>query len=257
MVNWQDILNPPAERNYRDTGGTRGSTSYTPPPVMPPPNNGTPGGSGPITTPGIPEDQVTHLPPPPDYGTPPSQTPWGGPSADDIMAPYFRGSQYSSNRGSTSYTPPAGTGQGWVNPGQTENFWGGLSDYLGNYGDGGNRGGNTNPYPDAGATGTSYMYSSNDPLYTGPGGLQPGDSRFWNMPANMQSSYFERLAVSRIGDYDRAEPDIDPATGQPIPGTGGQIISGPKTTAIRQLMADLEATARAQMLQGYQPSVRY
>lgn len=244
MVNWQDILNPPQERNYRDISGPRGTR---------PPSN--PGGQGPITTPGIPEDQVTPLNPP--IPPPPTTPPFSSPSPEDILAPYLRRTQYTGNsRGPTAYTPPSGTGAGWVNPGETEDFWSGLGGFLG--GRDGNRSGYT-PRPEAppDRAVTYYLHNQNDPDYTGPSGLQPGDSRFWNMPAGMQSAYFERMAISRIGDYDRSEPDIDPATGQPIPGTGGKIIGGPNTTAIRQLMADLEATARAQMMQGYQPTVRY
>lgn len=243
---WRDIFN----------GGQRRQT-------QPAPDYGNPGGSGPITTPGIPEDQVTQLPPPPPssgpiipppryedlYGAMPQEPDW----SSGALSTYYGG---GGQRGPTQ--SPFGA---YGNSGEQAGggFFSGLGDFFGgNYGDGGNRGGNSgagyNPPGDYTNAGKAGMIATGSP-YTGRTGMSAADVEFWNLPADMQASYFERLAMQKVGDYDRSEPTYD-NYGQVVD-PGGEIISGPKTTAIRQLMSDMAQTARAQMLSGYMPRVNY
>lgn len=229
----------------------------------------------PNTSPGIPEDQVTHLPPPPQ--TPPTPGPaipppryedmlsgWDGEDSGGFTSQYRGGGQ----RGPS--TSPFGA---YGNSGeQVGGFFSGLSDYFGGgSGDGGangwlddyynrttgrgDRGGggiDTTPPGSAGSGGG--LIATGSP-YLGRQGMSAADVEFWNLPADYQAAYFERLAMKSVGDYDRSEPTLD-SFGNVID-PGGEIISGPKTTAIRQLMSDMAQTARSQMLSGYMPRVSY
>lgn len=245
---WRDMLSRSAPRQQR-------------PPSQP---------GGPITSPGIPEDQVTHLPPPPQ--TPPTPGPaipppryedmlngWNDDSTGGFTSQYRAGNQ----RGPS--TTPFGA---YGNSGeQAANFFGGLGgyfgggqagDFFGNYGNGDNRGSNSgagyNQPGDYTSAGNAGLVATGTP-YLGRKGMSAADVEFWNLPADYQASYFERMAMQSVGDYDRSEPTLDSMGNVVDP--GGEIISGPKTTAIRQLMSDMAQTARSQMLSGYMPKVSY
>ena len=261
LPSWEDVLNGQNSRRRSSA----------------PSNPGNPGGSGPITTPGIPEDQVTHLPPPiGDWTTPPSTGPIiPPPRYEDLYGALPQEPDWGSGAPSTRY---GGGGQrgysgspfgSYGNSGeQAQGFLSGLSnlfggdgqtpDWLSNLGQGGFDGGRGRTgTPDSGSSSAIHgagMVATGSP-YTGRTGMSAADVEFWNMPADMQASYFERMAMKKVGDYDRSEPTYD-NYGQ-IVDPGGEIVSGPKTTAIRQLMSDMAQTARAQMLSGYMPRVNY
>lgn len=251
---WTDILS-------RTNSGRRGQRQPSQP-------------GGPITSPGIPEDQVTHLPPPPQ--TPPTPGPAIPPPRYEDMLNGWNddgsGGFTSQYRGGGQRGPSTSPFGSYGNSGeQAANLWGGLSDYFGggqagdffgglgdmfgNYGDGGNRGGRGNDTTPPGSAGSGGGLIATGTPYLGRTNMSAADVEFWNMPADYQSAYFEKMALRSVGDYDRSEPQYD-AQGNMID-PGGEVVTGPKTTAIRQLMSDMAQTARSQMLSGYMPKVSY
>lgn len=220
-------------------------------------------GDGPITTPGIPEDQVNRPERPPipgaaipvpryeDFLSAAPEPDWG---SSGVRTTYGRNA--SSGLGFPSFGQYGNSGEsGGLN--RFEELFNRFSDggfdmenftWAPRAGSGNRRGGGANGGSDGGDWGSGLgtgMIATGSP-YTGRTGMSAADVEFWNLPADRRASYFERMAMRSVGDYDR-----DPGT--------GEIIGGPKTTAIRQLMGDLEQTAREQLQQlgGYMPRVNY
>lgn len=266
-----DLFTTPS---WESVMGSRPRTRTRAPVQTPLPGGGytAPGTSvndGVLTSPGIPESEVNQpeRPPTPGPALPvpryedmlnaapgpdwsaaaPTRTSYGRPAQGNRTLPNF--GQYGESGENAS---------GWLS-----GLFGGLADSeggfdIGNFNpwnrDGSRRGGGTG----SGGTGSggsgsdwtgggigSGMIATGSP-YSGRTGMSASDVEFWNLPGDRRAAYFERMAMRSVGDYDR-----DPET--------GEVIGGPKTTAIRQLMGDLEQTAREQLQQlgGYMPRVSY